>query len=317
MLERLVHYAPVTARGILMGAADIVPGVSGGTIAFITGIYETLIDSIKSVNAMALRKLLRLEFREFWRHINGGFLFSLLTGIVISILTLASAIVYLLEHHQMLLFSFFFGLITASAISVAARIHSHSLTAYLSGLSGILLALIVTSLSPVSTPETWWFVFLSGVIAITAMILPGISGSFILLLLGKYSFIMNSIKELNFAVIVIFAAGCTVGITGFSRVLSRLLHRYHDQTILMLAGFMLGSLGKVWPWKAGTPSGIEGDKAILFSTNVLPDTYLVMTSNDPQTVPAVLLMIAGLVLVAALEYTAGSKQQTYTNPHSK
>ncbi|MBF0586729.1 DUF368 domain-containing protein [Prosthecochloris sp. N3] len=307
MLNRILNYAPVTFKGILMGAADIVPGVSGGTMAFITGIYETLIDALRSINMIAIRKLLRFEFRDFWRQINGNFLVSLLAGVVISVLVLANTIVYLLEHHTMLLFSFFFGLILASAVLIARRIHAHSPGAYLAGGAGLVAALLISSLSPVSTPDAWWFIFFSGMIAITAMILPGISGSFILLLLGKYSSIMTAIKEFDIAMIAVFGSGCVVGLLGFSRILSKLLHQYHDQTMLLLAGFMLGSLTKVWPWKAAVLNGMESDKAVLFSTNVLPATFQDVTTRDPQVLSVILLMCAGLALVTAIELAAGRK----------
>ncbi len=222
-----------------MGAADIIPGVSGGTIAYITGIYETLIASLQSINIHALKKLFRFELRIFWQVINGNFLVSLLSGILLSIFTLSNIIVFLLAHHSLLLFAFFFGLIAASAVVIVKKIHTHSFFAYVAGIAGVVFALMITSLSPVSTPETRWFIFLSGAIAICAMILPGISGSFILLLLGKYTFILESINEFNFVVIIIFGSGCVIGLLGFSKTISKLLQHYHDQTMLLLAGFMV------------------------------------------------------------------------------
>lgn len=304
MISKIVqYYLPVTTKGILMGAADIIPGVSGGTIAFITGIYETLIASLKSINGSALGKLFRLEFRSFWKAINGGFLLSLILGILISIITLSNTIVFLLEHHMLLLLSFFFGLIVASAVVIVRRVRTHSLAAWAAGIAGGLAAFFTTSLSPVTTPESLWFIFLSGSIAICAMILPGISGSFILLLLGKYSFILGAIKELNVAVIVVFGAGCLAGLLGFVRILSRLLQRYHDLTMMMLAGIMIGSLTKVWPWKVPVPGAVpDGKKTLLFSSNVMPETYLKTTGADPLVVSAMMLMATGLILVFFLEY---------------
>ncbi len=308
MLNRFIQYAPVTAKGILMGAADIIPGVSGGTIAFITGIYETLINALQSINGIALKKLFRMELRPFWRHINGNFLFSLLLGIGISVITLANTIVFLLEHHTLLLLSFFFGLILASAFVIAGKVRTHSVTGYLAGIAGILIALIITTLSPVATPETWWFIFFSGMIAITAMILPGISGSFILLLLGKYTYILTAVREFDLPTIIIFGAGCLIGLTGFSRILSKLLHDFHDQTMLLLAGFMIGSLTKVWPWKVAGSAINDSEKALLFSKNVLPENFQSITNSDPQIMSVILLMAAGLGLVLALEFTAGRRQ---------
>ena len=304
MVSKIVqYYLPVTIKGILMGAADVIPGVSGGTIAFITGIYETLIASLKSINSSALRKLSRFEFHSFWKTINGAFLLSLFLGILMSIITLSNTLVFLLENHALLLLSFFFGLIIASAVVIVRKVKTHSLIAWTAGLLGMLSALVITSLSPVTTPESWWFVFLSGAIAICAMILPGISGSFILLLLGKYSFILEAIKEFNVAVIAVFGTGCLVGLLGFVRILSKLLQRYHDQTMMLLAGIMIGSLTKVWPWKvAVTDTVVDGKKAILFSSNVMPETYLQTTGSDPMVISAMTFMAVGLIMVFLLEY---------------
>ena len=312
MLARIAHYLPVTLKGVLMGAADVIPGVSGGTIAFITGIYETLITSLKSINGFALKKLFRLDFYSFWKTINGSFLLSLLLGILISIITLSNIIVFLLEHHTLLLLSFFFGLIIASAVVIYRRVRTHSLSAWAAGISGALAAFFITNLSPVTTPESWWFIFLSGAIAICAMILPGISGSFILLLLGKYSFILESIKELNLAVIVIFGAGCITGLLSFVRILSRLLQRYHDQTMMLLAGIMIGSLGKIWPWKAPSAGTLsDGGKALLFSTNIMPETYRQTTGTDPLILSALALMAVGLLLVFILEFISAKKHSSF------
>ncbi len=314
MPARIGRYIPVTLKGALMGAADIVPGVSGGTIALITGIYETLVDSIRSFDAQALQQLLSLDLRSFWKTINGNFLFSLLLGILFSVVTLSNTIVHLLEHQTLLLLSFFFGLIVASAFVVAGRVRAHSLSAWAAGAAGAVAALAVTSLSPVATPESWWFIFLSGAIAICAMILPGISGSFILLLLGKYTFILHAVREFDIGVILLFSAGCALGLMSFSRLLSTLLHRFHDPTMMLLAGIMLGSLTKVWPWK--TTGGVpvtNGSKAMLFSTNVLPDGYLETTGADPRIASVLLLMAAGLALVFTLEYLSSHSRDSLKN----
>ncbi len=318
MISRIAqYYFPVTIKGVLMGAADIIPGVSGGTIAFITGIYETLIASLKSINGRALRKLLRFEFRTFWKTINGGFLLSLALGILISIVTLSNTIVFLLEHHTLLLLSFFFGLIVASAVVIVRRVRTHSIAAWTAGILGVLTAFFITSLSPVSTPETWWFIFLSGSVAICAMILPGISGSFILLLMGKYAFILEAIKELHLGVIAVFGAGCLTGLLGFVRILSTLLQRYHDLTMMFLAGIMIGSLTKVWPWKIPVGDSLpDGKKALLFSSNVIPETYLQTTGADPMVIVAMMLMATGLILVFFLEYISAKTQKSLADHSS-
>lgn len=312
MISKIVlYYLPVSVKGILMGAADVIPGVSGGTIAFITGIYETLIASLKSINRKALGKLLRFDLRSFWKSVNGGFLLSLLLGILISILTLSRFILFLLEHHTLLLLSFFFGLIIASAVVIVRRTSSHTFAGWVAGVSGAAAAFLITSLSPVSTPDSWWFIFLSGAIAICAMILPGISGSFILLLLGKYSFILGAIRDIDFALIAIFGAGCLAGLLGFVRILSQLLQRYHDQTMLFLAGVMIGSLGKIWPWKVPASNAVpEGENALLFSLNVMPETYFHTTGADPLVVSAMMLMAAGLFLVFILEFISAKAHKS-------
>ncbi|TNJ36269.1 DUF368 domain-containing protein [Prosthecochloris vibrioformis] len=295
-----------------MGAADIIPGVSGGTIAFITGIYATLLQSIQAVNTRSLSKLLQGKFTEFWSAVNGTFLLSLLAGIAFSFITLSGMIVYLLEHHTMLLFSFFFGLIAASALLVARQIHSHSPVVWLTGVAGCAIAIVITSMSPVETPDTWWFIFLAGAIAISAMILPGISGSFILLLMGKYASILHAIKELDLYVATFFLAGCVTGLAGFSRILSALLKKFHDGTIMLLAGFMIGSLTKVWPWKIPAEASLaaeSGKKAAMFSHNVMPDTFQAVTATDPLLTEATLLAISGMAVVFLIELVVSKKQQ--------
>ena len=230
-----------------MGMADVVPGVSGGTIAFISGIYEELIDSIKSVNLQALKLLFSFRLAEFWRHINGRFLCAVLLGIAISIFSLARLMTYLLTHHPIAIWSFFFGLIVASALLVARQVGKWDVRSLLSFVVGVAVAWWITVASPTETPDTWWFVMLSGAIAICAMILPGISGAFILLLLGKYQYIMQAVGDFNIPVMAIFVIGAAVGIISFSHLLSWLLKHWHDVTVAMLMGFMFGSLNKVWP----------------------------------------------------------------------
>lgn len=214
------NYPLLTLKGIAMGAADVIPGVSGGTIAFISGIYEELIDSIRSFDLTALRKLVKLDFKGFWSHINGTFLFSVLLGIGISIFSLAQVMKYLLDTHPIFVWSFFFGLIIASALLVSKEVKKWNLRTIAAGIVGIVAAYMITVLSPASTPDTWWFLMISGALAICAMILPGISGAFILLLLGKYSYIIGAVSDLNIPILLIFAVGAAVGIISFSHLLS-------------------------------------------------------------------------------------------------
>lgn len=299
----LSKYLLLTLKGCAMGMADVVPGVSGGTIAFISGIYEELIDSIKSVNVQAVKLLFRFRIAEFWRHINGTFLFSVLLGIAISIFSLARLMTYLLEHHPIEIWSFFFGLIIASALFVAKEVGKWNVRTVLWFLVGVVVAWWITVVSPTETPNDWWFILLSGAIAICAMILPGISGAFILLLLGKYHYIMQAVGDFNIPVILIFVIGALAGIISFSHLLSWLLKHWHDCTIAMLMGFMIGSLNKVWPWKETVESyvGSHGELLPLVERNVSPARFEVIKAIDPQLWQAILFCVVGFLLIYAIE----------------
>lgn len=299
-------YSIVTLKGIAMGAADVIPGVSGGTIAFITGIYEELINSIKSINLVALKLLITGKFAEFWKAINGTFLLSLVTGIAISIISLAKGLKYLLDHYPILVWSFFFGLVVASAIYVARTIKTWNLATIISGIAGIIIAYFITVITPAEANTTYWFIFLSGAIAICAMILPGISGSFILVLLGMYKFILEAVGNFELAIIFTFLAGAAVGIISFSNVLSWLLKKYHNPTIALLSGFMIGSLNKVWPWKevVETFTDRHGEIKPLIEENILPGTYELITGNQSFFVGAIALAIFGFMLIFVIENIA-------------
>ena len=277
-MSLIKKYFPLTLKGIAMGAADVVPGVSGGTIAFISGIYEELLNSLKSFNGTAVKKLFKEGFGAFWQHINGWFLLFLVAGIGISILSLSKLILYLLENYPNLIWSFFFGLVVASAVFVAGTIKKWSWDVILAAIIGTGIAYYVTVATPSQTPENYGFIFITGAIAICAMILPGISGSFILLLMGKYEFILNSLNNMKFDIILTFIAGCFLGLIGFSHVLSFMLKKYHNATVALLTGFMFGSLNKVWPWKEVLETQIiDGEEKILREANVLPSTYTQIT----------------------------------------
>ncbi len=296
-------YLMILAKGIAMGAADVVPGVSGGTIAFITGIYTELLTSIKHV-PMALRSFVsHRNVPQLLTESNARFLGALLGGILISILSLSRLILHLLENHPVLLWSFFFGLIVASAIVVFISVKRITPIVLISAATGIAVAWFITATTPVQTTEELWFVFIAGFIAICAMILPGISGSFILLLLGKYEFILGSLKQFKIDVILTFAVGCVGGLLAFSHFLSWLLRKYHDLTVALLAGFMIGSLNKVWPWKSVVETYInsKGEIKPLLEKNLLPTQFKAATFDDPQIVAAIALAIAGFLLVILLE----------------
>ena len=303
MTKNIRDYLLLTLKGMAMGAADVVPGVSGGTIALITGIYEELIFSIKSINLKALKLLLSGRPAAFWKAINGSFLLSVLLGIAISIFSLAKGLTFLLHHYPILVWSFFFGLIVASAIYVARTIKAWNAGAVIAGIAGIVIAYFITVISPAEANTTWFYIFFSGMIAICAMILPGISGSFILVLLGMYQFILGAVGDLNIPVLLVFVAGAAIGIIGFSNVLSWLLKKFHTLTIALLAGFMVGSLNKIWPWKEVTESFIDrhGEVRPLAEKNILPTTYENLTGNESLLWGAIFFLVVGFVLIFVIE----------------
>ncbi|MGQ8337895.1 DUF368 domain-containing protein [Sunxiuqinia sp. A32] len=303
MNRTIKDYLLIGLKGMGMGAADVVPGVSGGTIAFITGIYQELIDSIKSINLSSLKLLFSGKLKAFWQAVNGNFLLALVFGIGISVLSLAKGLKYLLDHQPILIWSFFFGLIIASAIYVARDIKKWKIGTFISLLVGASIAYAITIITPAEAHTGYGFVFLSGSIAICAMILPGISGSFILVLLGMYKFILGAISAFNLPVIGVFLAGAAIGIVIFSNILSWLLKRYYDLTIALLSGFMIGSLNKVWPWKEvlETFTDRHGEIKPLVEQNVLPWKYEAITGLPSEIVFAILLAIFGFGLIFILE----------------
>ena len=308
----------VAVKGACMGAADVIPGVSGGTIAFITGIYDQLIGSINSINGEAIKLFFSGRFKEFWKHINGSFLVSLFCGILFSVLTLAGLMQYLLEHHPIQTWAFFFGLIVASSIFILKGIEGWNMKYVIFVILGIILGVVVCTLSPTQTPDALWFIFLSGAIAICAMILPGISGSFILLILGKYKFIMGAITGLtsgaavgeSMVILSVFAVGAVCGLLSFSKFLHWLLGRYHKQTLLVLAGFIIGSLVKVWPWSnmeaIVTAQFPEIADMVRATAEPVPAEILsdYISQVDLQIGSAILFALLGFSLVTGIE-TAG------------
>ncbi len=292
-------------KGMGMGAADIIPGVSGGTIAFITGIYEELITSIKAVDLEALKLLGTGKILPFWEKVNGRFLVVLLSGILVSLISLARLIHGLLQDHPIQLWSFFFGLIVISAFVVGRDIRKWSAMVIICFMIGCIVAFLITKVVPAETPDSMPVIFLSGAIAICAMILPGVSGSFILVVLGKYTFILNALKEFDLGVLLVFASGCLLGLVTFTRLIGWLFKKYRDITIAILAGFMIGSLNKVWPWKQTIATFIDRHGAVkpLIQENILPNTYQV-SGNEAFLWQAILFFILGLGLVVFLEKLA-------------
>ena len=249
-------------KGIAMGAADIVPGVSGGTIALITGIYEELIDSIKNISFRLFKILFTDGFKSFWKDLNGNFLLTLASGILLSILLLAQFISYLLVNHEFKIWGFFFGLILSSGLFLYRQVNTLSSSSFIYLSFGFLLSSIISLTGPTSTPDNYFFVFFTGSIAICAMILPGISGSFILLLLSKYEYIINAIKDLKLDVLIVFSIGCIFGLLLFSRFLSYLFTNYKNTVLSVLSGFLFGSLLKVWPFRRVIETRINSEGVV-------------------------------------------------------
>lgn len=311
--ERIVYYAGLVARGVAMGASDIVPGVSGGTMAFIFGIYEELIDSLHMLGEREfLQALVRLRIRELFRLLNWQFLLAVGSGVLLAVFTMAHTLEWLLVNHPIFLWSFFFGLVLASVLIVGRRIERWQPRLILSLLGGALGAFTLVGLVPRQTPDTWWFLFLSGALAICAMILPGVSGAFILVLLGKYESVLSAVTQQDIVTIGIVGAGAVVGLVTFAQILNWLFDRYHDLTVALLTGLMLGSLRKVWPWKRDVAwlrdeSGAYvrdslGEPIVTQQLDVLP---MLSTSAEVTEVGvATALAAGGFVLIVLLNYLA-------------
>ncbi len=286
-----------------MGAADVVPGVSGGTIAFITGIYDTLLESIRRVNPSLLGIWKREGFKAAFAHINGFFLISLFGGILLSIATLAKLISWLLTTHPVPLWSFFFGLILVSVYHMLKQVENKTALRFVFMLVGIAVAYSITVLKPLHIEPTSINILFAGAIAICAMILPGISGSFILLMIGMYAPILGAVKNGEFSILLMFICGCVAGLLSFSHLLSWLLKNYRDQTFLFLIGLMLGTLPKIWPWKETISwrTNSKGEMVPLLQNNLSPFNFESVTSQPAQLGLAVVLMLCAIALVLGLE----------------
>lgn len=308
--RNFIDYLLIGLRGMAMGAVDVVPGMSGGTIALITGIYHELILSIKSFNINLLHTLRKQGIRAAWDQVNGRFLLALVAGVLISIFSLARLMSWLLEHHAMQVWAFFFGLIVGSAIFVGMRINRWSLRAILFLLAGTALAYWVTIATPASTPDNMWFIFLSGSIALCAMILPGVSGAFILILLGKYEFMLQAAAHLNIPVIAMFGMGGIAGLLAFSHLIGYLFKTHPNATLALLAGFMAGSLNKLWPWKhlLETRLGTDGQEVPLLERSISPWTYAEIYGQDPMLLPVILFALAGLALITVFTILEARKK---------
>ncbi len=299
--RNFLDYFIITLKGVAMGAADVVPGVSGGTIAFITGIYEELLSSIASVNFKSLKLLKTDGIKAFWNKINGNFLVSLLFGIGISILSLAKLITFLLENHPILLWSFFFGLVLASILYIGKQITKWNTLTVVALILAAILAYWITTLNPLVSGDSpsSLFLFLSGAVAICAMILPGISGAFILVLLGAYKPILEAIDNRDIKTIAIVGVGAIVGLLTFSRILKWLFSHYKNMTLAVLTGFILGSLNKIWPWKETLTwrTNSHGIQVPLNEQSISPFSF----EGENQLIMAIILAIVGFIMILVLE----------------
>lgn len=303
MNRRKIDYLFITLKGIAMGAADVVPGVSGGTIAFIAGIYEELISSINKINLNAFKVLKNNGLKTFWKHINGNFFLALLSGIAISILSLAKGVKWLLENEPIAVWSFFFGLMIASILFLTKDVKKWNLAAFSAMVLSGIVAYLITVVPPLGNHSGLLYIFFSGALAICAMILPGISGAFILVLLGAYHTILGALDSWDLKIIGVFCLGAIFGILSFSKTLKWLFTNYRNVTIAGLTGFMIGSLNKVWPWKEVLRYGTDshGNRVPTWEKSILPSTYESLNNTSPQILTAIALTLVGFFVLYGLE----------------
>ncbi len=322
MQRRLLDYLIITLKGMAMGAADVVPGVSGGTIAFISGIYEELIQSINNISFSSLKLWKKSGFRAMWTSINGNFLLALVTGIAISIFSLARFISWLLDTHPIAVWSFFFGLVIASIYFIGKQITRWSAKVIIAAVLGGIVSYYITVAHPVSSPDGYTYLFLSGFIAIIAMILPGISGAFILLLMGSYEIVINTINQLReglfegnmqvlgqaFSKLAVFGIGALLGLKVFSGALHWMFKHHKNTTLALLTGFMIGSLNKIWPWKETLTWRINShqQEVPVLQRSISP----FHVDGDSQLLIACLLALAGFFTIYLLEKIAVKAQKS-------
>lgn len=292
-------------KGLAIGAANVIPGVSGGTIALITGIYERLINAIKSGDITAAKLLLKRDFAGFWQHIDGKWLSILLGGVAFSIFTLAHMFEFLLQHHERYTMAFFFGLILVSVVFVAKQVTQWKASTVISLVVGTVIAVGIATLAPASENDNSLYIFLCGVLAISSMILPGLSGSFVLILLGNYALVLGAINSLAFGVLIPLALGCAFGLVAFSHVIAWVFKRYADATLALMTGFVVGSLVVIWPWKNTITDTIE--RAGKAPREVVTSyEWFFPAWQSPETWVAIGLMMLGAVAIYLMEIAAGA-----------
>lgn len=305
MQRRFKDYLIISLKGIAMGAADAVPGVSGGTIAFISGIYEELISTISNINISLFKTLFTKGIKSFWKDLNGNFILALMIGIIISFISFMRLAKYLLENHPVLIWSFFFGLIVASIYFVGKQITKWSMSTIIAAIIGAGIAFYITTLPALANNDSSLFLFIAGAIAICAMILPGISGSFLLIILGAYKTLSDALHDFDIKKIIIFSAGALIGLLSFSHLLKWLFKHYHNITLALLTGFIFGSLNKVWPWKETLTwhTDSKGIKTAVLQESVSPFSF----NGENQIVFGIALMFIGFLTIFILE-KLGSKK---------
>lgn len=302
--RNLLQYIFIALKGVAMGAADVVPGVSGGTIAFISGIYEELITSINNIDLSLLKILQKEGVKAFWLKLNGNFLLALFLGIAISVFSLAKFISWLLVNQPILLWSFFFGLVVASIFFVGKEISKWSLATIVMLVLGAAVAYYITTLPPTENTDSLPFLFLSGALAVCAMILPGISGAFILVLLGSYKTILDAVHERDIKIVATVAVGAIFGLLSFAKLLKWMFSHYKNITLGLLTGFILGSLNKIWPWKKVLETKTFGEKIITVKEqNISPFAF----DGDNQLLFAIIFAIIGFSVIFVLEKLASKK----------
>jgi putative membrane protein len=307
MSRTIKEYIAVGFKGLAMGAADVVPGVSGGTIAFISGIYEELVASISNINFSLLKTLQKEGFKVAWKQLNGSFLAALFIGVLISILSLAKTIKYLLENEPILLWSFFFGLVMASIIFIGKQVEKWNYKLLLLAVFGAAFGYTITIVSSTSITEiNYLFLVFAGAIASCAMILPGISGSYILLLMGVYPIVMTAITNRDVKIISAIGVGVVLGLLFFSKLLKWLFSKYKNEMLVVLTGIMFGSLNKVWPWKITVTTYINshGETKPLLEQSISPFSF----DGDPQLMLSILLTLTGFFIIIAMERVAKLKK---------
>lgn len=306
MQRSFTDYLIVTLKGLAMGVADAIPGISGGTIAFISGLYEELITTISNIKPSLFQILFKDGLATFWKEANGNFIVALLTGILISFISFMKLAKYLLENHPVLIWSFFFGLIVASIFFVAKQINKWSISTFISLIIGASIAFYISLLPIMASNNNPYFLFFAGALAICAMILPGISGSFILIILGAYKSLSDAIHDIDIKKLLIFTAGCIVGLLSFSHALKWLFKNYYNVTLALLTGFIFGSLNKVWPWRETVTwfTNTDGIKEPLLEESVSPFSY----SGDNHLLLASGLMIIGFLTLFILEKIGSTRK---------